>query len=803
METERSCDRVRRHRFRCSIEEPTCLSVTAVGNQYDDCHNRFDELWLGANRKLSDMRCNVQSNGECSLLREYIDRSWTLTNGIETSSQLRIAFHFYCDRFWNVESREEEDLVECRQWWVCPEDQWQCKTGQFIDKDWRRDNDWDCGDASDEHHQLNLTTQQILHPVPIHGSDVQGYAMPKTCNQTRPFLCPSPRASPERFSCIDLTQIGDNQIDCAGAIDEHNTLTHCTSQSSMLGYNFRCLTTNTCIPYWLHYWENNRCPNRSDDEHWCYRHNLTSEEISPADVRCFDGQISRNGRCDGYFGCRYGEDEYMCDYLSLFRWTTVPYREWKESRTKSAQHVLRLHHFPTEANITLSKRVSDSTTKPREEIHYNKSASSLSPYWCNRGLGVLLSNGSIVCFCPAQYFGDKCQNQTDRLSVLLSLDLSQSIYQPDSDPAIILKVFVLFSFNNQTLMTHEADVRPGLERTSRHKTKDRKKMSTHFLYPQSLASRQNRLERLNNRSNLINIHPYSIRIEIYATRRLKQPPLIAIWQYPIEFDYLPVVRLAKVLCLTGSSDHPNSCLSSPCRHDREECHPLINDRVNYICLCKPNFTGENSSQVDARCGNGYCASGSVCKPNYRGDDLPLCLCSSGRYGDRCDLEHDGCLSKPCFNDGSCFPGSQPDEVVCACAKEYFGSTCQWKRAHLQLSIVDSSSHEGAVVQYLQINFTSLHLILVYRQTGPQLPDWIHFDNDQRNLPEIVLAKLYSSHKDSSPELYLLSSHQNAISVEGTTEISEINRCPHVRTFDNGNPYLSLDILQNDLVYHSI
>ena len=545
-----------------------------------------------------------------------------------------------------------------------------------------------------------------------------------------------------------------------------------------------------------------RCPNRSDDEHWCYRPNQSGEEIVSALFQCFNGQFVSEGQCDEVFNCPLGEDEYMCDYASTSKETSLPYREEKASRARSAKHTLRLSLYPTDANITLLHHDSISTTQPLEDVLYKNSSSSLSPYWCNRGLGALLSNDSIVCFCPPQYFGDKCQYQTDRLSVLLSLDLSRSTYGSASDPATVLRVLVLFLFNNQTLMTHQFHVRPALQLRSNQKN-NKKKMIAHFLFSQSSSYRQHGLQRLNNRSNLIDIHPYSIRIEIYETRRLKQPSLIAVWQYPIHFDYLPVFRLAKVLHLTRPADHQNPCSSSSCRHDHQECHPLINDLSNYVCLCKPNFTGENCSQEDVRCLQGHCASGSLCKPNYRGDDSPLCLCPSDRYGDRCGIEHDGCLSNPCRNNGSCFPASQPDQVICGCMREYFGSNCQWKRPYLRLAILESPSHAGAVLQYFHLDSTSLHLIHTHQQVLPGLPPLIEFYDDSTLIPEIVLVKLYSSHDDSSPELYLLSSHQNAISVDGSTDVSEINRCSHIRAFSNGNLHWSCFPRRVNLVFRSI
>jgi hypothetical protein len=59
--------------------------------------------------------------------------------------------------------------------------------------------------------------------------------------------------------------------------------------------------------------------------------------------------------------------------------------------------------------------------------------SELVPYWCNRGIGIYGSNNSIVCFCPPQYYGDKCQYHNDRLTVLIRLNLSQSVYIESKD----------------------------------------------------------------------------------------------------------------------------------------------------------------------------------------------------------------------------------------------------------------------------------------------------------------------------------------------------------------------------------
>ena len=322
------------------------------------------------------------------------------------------------------------------------------------------------------------------------------------------------------------------------------------------------------------------------------------------------------------------------------------------------------------------------------------------------------------------------------------------------------------------------------------------KLITYFLYPHSFSSRQQREERFANRSSLLTSHPYSILIELYQTRLNNQPFLIGVWKYPIVFDQLPVFRLAKVLRWNESFNGHNPCSFHSCNRN-EQCQPLMNNRSHYICLCKTNFTGPNCSMKDPRCDKGYCAFGSLCQANarglLRGNPLPFCVCPLNRYGDRCSIEHDTCLSNPCLNNASCFSDSQPDQVLCICTKEYFGPQCQWQRPSIHLSLTSSLPHAGVVIQYLQIDLISLNLLLIDQRVFkalPQLIEYYHPDDQQTTLPDIVLARLYSSDEGSSPDLYLLSLYLNLSlsSLSRRTQISSINRCSHLRTFSNGNLY---------------
>ena len=338
-------------------------------------------------------------------------------------------------------------------------------------------------------------------------------------------------------------------------------------------------------------------------------------------------------------------------------------------------------------------------------------------------------------------------------------------------------------------MTHEFHLRPSLEIT----TLDQK-MMVDLPYSHSAILRQQRTERYFNRSKILGDQPYSIQIEIDETGGLKTPSLIAVWKYPIFFDYLPVFHFAKVLHLTKANDKGSPCSNHSC-HSNEECRPLMNGKSEeVICLCKANFSGENCEIEDEQCLSGYCARGSLCKPNYksvvRGNAFPYCICPAGQFGDQCGIEADLCQPNPCRNGGSCLPSPRPDQLVCSCTKEYYGDKCELRKLYIRLSVEAKLQYAGLVIQFFDLDFISLELHLVDQQVYKHLPRSIEYYRHQQTVPPIVLGKVYPSYKETFPDLYLLSLFVDAKSIDGRTEMSEINRCPHVATLVESN-YLFL------------
>ncbi|CAF1487199.1 unnamed protein product [Adineta steineri] len=783
------CSKMQRYRFRCSIEEPTCLSVTALGNNQKNCQNAYDELWLGNEINVIDMNCNRFQKGQCEFLQKYIENSWTSYSNSDTTELLRISFHEYCDTFWNLASKEDEDLDECKNWWVCPEEQWQCHTGQCIDEKWVLDGEWDCFDASDEgdifSRLISDRNFKIISPIVlwVRKNDLNiREPFSEICNPATEFPC-FPLSTSVLLSnlthnrpCINRSQIGDGHMDCYGAIDERNTIEHC-NKFTMLGHNFKCASTDQCIPYQDHCFRD-RCNISFDDGFWCDLQRSSLDCNSSLDSVCFNGHCAKKGRCNRAVDCSSGEDEYMCNYKSTSKSNITSYRQNKQDSVKVRKRILRLIPFPIQANVTRIEQNSTIETTLTKRTSWDGLSTEFA-YRCNRGVGIQAYNDSIVCFCPPQYYGDKCQYHTDRITVLLHLNLSQSIYTIDSDIHIVLKMVVLFLFNDEVIMNHIFHVRPAVEIFVYTK-----KM-VHFLYSRSSRLLQHKQQRYFNHSNIISDHPYSVRIEMYEEKYSEKLILMAVWQYPIYFDYLPVFRLAEVLRLTDMNMRQNPCFNHRCSPN-QECQPLLNEKSKYICLCKNNYGGKNCSIAHRHCMTGYCAFGSLCKPNYRGllvgNEPPYCICPSHRFGEQCAIEHDQCLSKPCQNDGSCFPTSKPNTVLCLCTEKYYGGHCEWKKFETKVYINESPYHAAAVVQYFHIDSFSLRLILTHQQVYRTLPTTVQYWQEKETAPEIILVKLYSSSQtDVTAQLYAISIQLNVTSIETVSQLTETTQCVNVHS----------------------
>ena len=194
---------------------------------------------------------------------------------------------------------------------------------------------------------------------------------------------------------------------------------------------------------------------------------------------------------------------------------------------------------------------------------------SFEGWVCNRGLSVRdSSNEKISCLCPPSYYGRWCQYMSDRITVIVRFhDTTHSLQYP-------LKILAtLSSTENETILAHH---------------------EFHFTPVLSDFERKHRFYLLYPRPHLLSGRPFvhQVRFEAYQLLPNVTLNILAVWSYPVRFDFLPVQRLAKIL----RYDAPNTknytqhiCSSvthNPCLN-QAHCHPLMssNQSTAYWCEC--------------------------------------------------------------------------------------------------------------------------------------------------------------------------------------------------------------------------
>jgi hypothetical protein len=182
------------------------------------------------------------------------------------------------------------------------------------------------------------------------------------------------------------------------------------------------------------------------------------------------------------------------------------------------------------------------------------------------------------------------------------------------------------------------------------------------------------------------------------------------------------------------------------------------------------------------CKEGFCSSNALCKPHYRGiligNEQPYCICPLNETGQQCGLIFDACDPNPCENDGTCLSTPEVNQYICLCDEYHSGEQCEFEKRSVRLEIKNIPSHLAAVVQYFDINFFILDLVLVDQYIYGNLPDLLYYQHIEETAPEIIVVKFYSGTEN---DIYLISIQIDVESINGTTELNNTNHCVNVQT----------------------
>ncbi|CAF3971907.1 unnamed protein product, partial [Rotaria sp. Silwood1] len=266
--------------------------------------------------------------------------------------------------------------------------------------------------------------------------------------------------------------------------------------------------------------------------------------------------------------------------------------------------------------------------------------------------GFLLASGQ--CLCPPSYYGDTCQWQSDRLTIILQIDLQPDVYDLQTT------IFTFILRIDQTI--HHEQIMHF------HQQQERLK---HIIYLIAPTDKQ----------------PISARIDAcQVTSNSVHHQMV--WIFDVPFAFLPVNRLA--LRLSVGQSLPSISCSIMCVHG--VCKSYANNSRRHYCQCEDNWSGLDCnlpSRINC----------SKAAKEIQG----VCVCPLGYYGRECYIRKtDMCRRHKCQNNGTCIPFDLRIKpfYVCRCSKNYYGSRCQL-RAATALASDELRTNALSTVRYVE------------------------------------------------------------------------------------------------------
>ena len=436
--------------------------------------------------------------------------------------------------------------------------------------------------------------------------------------------------------CLPAQKVGDRVIDCIGANDEPTPCRRRIDESMYIHGAFLCINDTKCL--------------------------MTS-------------QI-----CDSYKDCSQGEDELFCDHMSDVCFSP-DHGKMKEianilcqisllsvSETKFELPALVAWQknddiVPAPRNVPPPPIQTRITTMPLDDETF--------PY-CNHGLPVLVRLAPTLfrtrCFCPPDYYGDRCQYQSQRISVTLQVRPSAKKRSVQA----ILATLNSYDHGHEEIHSHHL-IKYIFEKNP---NECEKIFRFHLLYS----------TRLKNISK-----DYFVKIDVFDQITFAR---LGSWRYPIPFLFLPVNPMVLVIHIpTQPFPTPHRCPLSCGTHGR--CMKYLNTE-EFFCRCDSTWTGKRCDQV-VYCAD--CASNSLCLGSIR-NQTTICLCAMNIFGPRCLLEG-SCPNSQCHNGGTCMMNhlyEDSESYDCVCTEEFSSiNFCERRKETVTISFQDMKSASHVVI----------------------------------------------------------------------------------------------------------
>ncbi|CAF1293409.1 unnamed protein product, partial [Didymodactylos carnosus] len=575
---------------------------------------------------------------------------------------------------------------------------------------------------------------------------------------------------------ISRHRLFDGYSDCYNSNDENDNDKLITFPLSCKQKNrFQCLfLTTQCIQRTLIKDKNKNCIDNSDE---LYPSSCSNENPHACQYQrgLLDHQISsKTGYeyvlqdiCDGIIShvYNYETDETNCEHWPCYLFSTVC-----DGRKNCLDGKDEKGCIFTIEQQSMGK------------YHDDNDDDSLLIWYCNRGVMARTKpDNKPVCFCPPYYYGDRCQYQSNRLTVILLLSMSN----PYRNKFIFKTILYLLNDKQRIVYYDEIMDKPYL--IIKH--------LVYLIYP-SLST--------NN---------YSVHIETYiiTTDNLK---LIASWLYNIQFSFLlPVNRLVVKLHLEEQQQEQEVKNVDTCgQHGKAIKYLNINE---YYCQCEVGWSGEKCIETDRICKNDSCSSNGRC---IVVEEDSKCLCPLTKYGPTCRVRIPPCRwDNRCQHHSTCvsFNGkgdsnfNYQSDHICMCLNNTFDIGCSYFIENIYLTLPPSNNtlpfvmihFANVVFKYpSSIKFSSQILFKNINKNLTIIQDSFTLSNINYMFIQVYSTIMYNDHY-TLYFYHLLNCYKNDGSIsEHCININKLTICLNIKQIFNQS-VLSLHALQRLKYYN--
>jgi hypothetical protein len=525
-----------------------------------------------------------------------------------------------------------------------------------------------------------------------------------------------------------VSRAGDGHVDCWGASDERHSICEYMNPTNIVRHVYRCTgEKNLCIQVKDICSKYDNCLTRDSDK-LC---DWLRTDIEIGLFYCRNGTVFYQSvvQCNGKLECADGEDEWFCD-LKI----TGP------MLTRFNEIEFPLYYIDLQ-NITTQ-------TVDNIDIHVPASSYLKSDWYCNRGMPIT-DGEERRCLCPSSYSGERCENQRERISIILQIILTLSIQQ---DVAIKFVVYLIDIITLNILAEEEI---------------------VHLAYVHSLYKHLISLSSVRANNSFVRIDAYEVSMQRVVGYRTS-------WKFNLPFPFLPVRRLVARLIVF---DDENSVSQT-----RFTCHTCVHGQcLSYqnsqdrLCRCDNGWTGQN-------CNTSFvCASGAQSLNSLR------CLCPLDRRGIRCFAPNIAICQ--CHNDATCISlDARTGQSACLCSGRYFGTYCE--RQHASLTIEAFDEHQPEIlpivlfqfVQFTTFGTTNFENIFLHERVSSRR-SLVIYHMDYEQLPLMVLSKIFYSSSIDDYRYYILLYMSSHVYIDGIRpkhiqlKVETKQQCVHVREMD--------------------